>query len=243
MSNMQTRCSIAAVALCAATLSYADTANGPDPYADGFGFDTPAEAGWGWGRYDTGSIYAEWDTFAGSGTGTAPDVGVSGTPLATLGWNAGTFAASSGNLYNFTGLERFQVNIDGSSGSAVGPVVVGLQVETWGINIGHDSSNSLIPGSILLNGHAPDSAAVTYFDDAHPSSFGETALYQNLFLWSLDGPVDNYVFDLAGGPHLSLAQLAVDIGNPAPVPVPAAAWLLGSGLAGLTLRRRSSAHG
>lgn len=53
--------------LLAASPAFADFTNGPDPYAAGYGFDTPTEASWGgWNRGDANTIYAEWDTFVDS---------------------------------------------------------------------------------------------------------------------------------------------------------------------------------
>ncbi|MEM7564072.1 MAG: VPLPA-CTERM sorting domain-containing protein, partial [Pseudomonadota bacterium] len=217
----------------------ADLTNGPDPYAAGFGFDTPTEAGWGWDRGDAGTIYAEWEHWAGASNPTAPDVGVSGTPSATFGWNPGTFPASSGNLYSFSGTEIFDIDIDGSNGPSSGPVLVTLQTETWGNDIGYDNVGNPIPGSILLNGAGPTSTTVTYLDPAYSSSFGPVALTQTLFTWALGSSASNYDFDLAGGPHMSFAQVAVDVGA---VPIPAAALLFISGVLGLfgVSRRRQA---
>jgi hypothetical protein len=219
----------------------ADTANGPDPYAAGFGFDTPAEASWGgWTRGDAGTVYAEWDAFSDASYGTAtdrtaaPTLGSSGATDAYLGWNAGTFAAGTGNLYNFSAAEIFQANVTGSvTGS---PVRAVLQVEGWG--------TELNPAAFLLNGTAPTSSNVTYTDPAFPSSFGVVTLTQQLLYWDLPSAPAAYQFDFAtAGPHLSLAQVAVDIG-PSPVPLPAAVWLFGSALAGMGIvgRRKEQAR-
>lgn len=224
--------------LASSGLALADTANGPDPYAAGFGFDAPSEASWGgWTRGDAGTIYAEWDNFtdasygAGNDRTAAPTLGSSGTTEAYLSWNAGTFAAGTGNLYNFGTAEIFQANVTGTvTGS---PVRAVLQVEGWG--------TELVPASFLLNGAAPTSGATTYSDPAFPSSFGVVTLFQQYLYWDLASAPASYQFDFASaGPHLSLAQVAVDIGAVAPVPVPAAVWLFGSALAGLGVigRRR-----
>ncbi|WP_446810655.1 hypothetical protein ACH50O_03495 [Methylomonas sp. 2BW1-5-20] len=87
-------------------IAAADLTNGPDPYATGYGFDTPTEAAWGgWNRGDAGTLYAEWDSFVDSsypGTRTAaPDIGSAGTSNAYLGWNAGTFVSRLGQFVQF----------------------------------------------------------------------------------------------------------------------------------------------
>jgi hypothetical protein len=235
--------SVSAIALAFSSLATADFTNGPNPYDPGFGFDTPDQAGWGWSRGDAGTIYAEWEDFTGQSSGMAPDIGISGTSSANLTWNPGTFAASTGNLYNFGAVQIFGITIDGNDGPAAGPITVGLQVEAWGNNVGYDNTGNAIPGSILLNGISPDTRTVAYFDPDFNSSFGPVELFQNLFTWTIDAPADDYLFQMAGGPHLSFSQVAVDIGTPAAVPLPAAAWLFGSaalGLIGIGRRRRAA---
>jgi len=221
--------------LAVSTLASADITNGPNPYAAGFGFDTPAEAAWGgWNRGDAGTIYAEWDTFVDNsyaGTRTAaPDIGQSGAGNVNLSWNAGTFAAGSGNLYSFSVPETFTASLTATAGSE--PVRAVLQFETWGVQMDYSA--------ILLNGLAPTYSAQTFYDAAYASSFGAVELVQHLVYWDLEQAAAQYLFSFGSAEHsMSLAQVAVDIG-PAPVPLPTAAWLLGSGLLGLTgLSRRS----
>ena len=225
----------------------ADFANGPNPYAAGFGFDRPNEPGasangWGgWSRGDSGTIYAEWDQFTGAPNPAPVDVGSSGTSSATLGWNAGTFAAGSGNLYNFSGTEIFDIAVAAGPANPSGSFQVALQTETWGIVLEEDNEgNPLSP--VTLDGVQWDQKIVTYEDPTYPSTFGPVLLQEALFLWTLDELPGDGVFDfhLETGPHSSFAQAAVDIG-PAPVPVPAAVWLFGSGLLGMLgiARRRT----
>jgi hypothetical protein len=116
-------------------------------------------------------------------------------------------------------------------------VTVALQVEAWGRNIGTDNLGNAVADPVLLNGEAPHSATVTYYEPDYASSFGPVELFQNLYLWQLAEPAALYGFDLKGGPHLSFAQAAVDVG---PVPLPGAVWLMGGALlalAGLGRRR------
>jgi hypothetical protein len=230
----------ASLLLTSSGLVQADGVNGPNPYAAGYGFDTPSEANWGgWNRGDAGTIYAEWDSFSDASHGTAtdrtaaPGVGSSGATGPYLSWNAGTFAAGSGNLYSFSVPEVFQVNLSGTTGSA--PLRVALQVEDWGTPL--DTAN------VRLNGVAPTSSRVTYFESPYVSSFGPVDLNQRLFLWDLPSASTSFQFDFSSVEHsLSLAQVAVDIGSVpvSAVPVPAAVWLFGSALAGMGIigRRR-----
>lgn len=242
MLIIRTSATVLAALLAASGIARADQATGPDPYASGFGFDQPNDPGasaWGgWSRGALGTIWAEWDQFTISPNPQGPGVGSSGTSSATLGWNPGTFVAGSGNLYNFGGVEIFTVNLDGAAGPASGPVMVALQTETWGTPLGFDSLGAALP-TVTLNGVQWDTKTITHQDPAFASVFGEVLLEHLLFTWILDAPAASYSFVLQGGPHLSLTQLAVDVG-PAPVPLPAAAWLLGSalvGVAGIARRR------
>jgi hypothetical protein len=226
--------------LAMSSMASADITHGPNPYAAGFGFDTPSEAAWGgWTRGDAGTLYAEWDTFVDAtypGIRTAaPDIGQFGTSNANIAWNAGTFAAGSGNLYSFSVPQVYKASLSGTT--VTGPLRVALQFETSGEEMDYNS--------IFLNGAAPSYADTSYFQANYASSFGPVNLIQYLAIWDLPTTAASYVFDFKSGPHSSLAQVAIDIGPAtqatAPVPLPAAAWLLGSGLLGLIgmSRRRS----
>ncbi|OAI28562.1 hypothetical protein [Methylomonas koyamae] len=219
--------------MAASGIARADLTNGPDPYAAGKGFDAPHEAAWGgWNRGDTGTLYAEWDTFVDSsyaGTRTAaPDVGSAGASDAYLSWNSGTFAAGSGNLYSFSVIEQFAANIAGSVAS--GPLRAVLQFETVGTLADY--------ASILLNGIAPTFTSQTFYDSSYPSSFGNVPLEHYLAYWDLPEAAASYQFTFSSAEHsLSLGQVALDIGpNSAPVsgvPLPAAVWMFGAGLMAL----------
>ncbi len=223
-------------------MASADINNGPDPYAPGYGFDTPTEAGWGgWNRGDAGTVYAEFDVFADNSYGTASDrtskadIGSYGTTDAHIGWNNGTFTTGSKNLYSFSVVSDFNIDLTASS-SLSGPLRVVFQTEEWGM--------PLDTGSVLLNGLAPTLSSVSYTDPAYPSSFGEVTLTQRLFYWDLASATDVFHFDFTGSDHsMSFTQAAIDIG-PAPVPLPAAVWMFGAGLMSLlgVTRRKASAE-
>jgi len=226
-----------AAALIAASPAFADLTNGPDPYASGLGFDKPQEASWGsWTRGAGNSIYAEWDTYldatyAGVRTA-APDVGSYNATDVNIGWNSGTFAASSGNLYSFTVTEVFNVNLKNTT--LTGPVRIALQTETWGTDI--------IPSSVLLNGVAT-TGTITYTDPEYPTTQGDVQLNQRLFVWNLAVAPTSYKFDFSSAMHSSLAQVSVDIGQVTAVPEPGewAMMLAGLGAIGVIARRRRKA--
>lgn len=206
--------------LAAAGPLFADTSTGPDPYATGYGFTTPELADWGgWRRGDAGTLYAEWDVFDDQSHGeatdrsAAPDLGSAGLSSAWLGWNAGTFATGSGNLYSFSVPEAFSVELAGTLPAA--PVRVALQVETQG--------HVLNPDSFTLNGALPDRNERTYRDEAYPSPMGPTDLVHRLLVWELPAPPDSFAFSFAFAsdePHLSLTQVAVDVGSVEPTETP-----------------------
>ncbi len=226
----------AALALVASvTAAQADTVNNPDPYAAGYGFDTPNTATtWGgWTRGDANTLYAEWDTFidasyAGSRTA-APDAGSANISDAFISWNSGVFATGTGNLYSFSVNENYGLSLTGTvSGSAI---QVALQVEVWGVNL----------SSITLNGLTPTTQTVTYSGTVQ-ASVGESAVYQNLYVWTLDAGTTAYNFNFAAPVHASLTQVAVDIGTVAAVPEASslALVLAGLGAVGTVVRRRRS---
>lgn len=207
----------------------ADLRGGPNPYDNGYGFDLPSEAAWGgWTRGAAGTLYAEWDVLSDKSHGAAddrsaaPDVGLSGATSAWLGWNAGTFATGSGNLYNFTTPESFSVELAGTLPAT--PIRVALQVESQGQPLDTDG--------FTLNDAKPNQNTQTYRDAAFPSPQGPTDLVHRLLVWELPAPPAGFVFRFGSkGPHVSLTQVAVDIGpqapaqpdpNPDPTPQPSA---------------------
>ena len=211
----------------------ADRLNGPDPYAPGYGFDRPEEAEWGgWTRGAAGTLYAEWDVFRDDSHGAAkdrsaaPDVGSSGTTSAWLGWNAGTFITGTLNLYSFTVPETFDVHVAGTAAGA--PLRVALQVES---QEEQGQGVALDPSSFLLNGAKPRELAQTFRKDGVASPVGPVQLVQRRVLWDVPVPPadGDFVFAFSSkGPHLSLTQVAVDIGpppeaSPPPAPTPPAA--------------------
>ncbi|SFW15521.1 PEP-CTERM sorting domain-containing protein [Nitrosovibrio sp. Nv17] len=249
-----------AAGLVLAGPALADYGNGPDPYAPGYGFDTPTEASWGgWTRGDAGTVYAEWDSFTGGSAGTGSreaDYGFLGANTATLSWN-NAFVAGSGNLYAFSGtVQSYTINVTPTTAFS-GPVTVALQFETWGTPIDYNSVklNGLAPSNVGTGPTPPPPGEgfpsnpvwidipgdVTYFGPTS-SSIGAVDLSQYLAVWTLDSAPASFDFAFNSTyVHQSFAQVAVDIAA-APIPEPGewAMLLAGLGLMGAIVRRRNT---
>jgi hypothetical protein len=212
-------------------LAIADIANSPNPYDAGYGFDTPTEASWGgWTRGDTSTLYAEWDTISDASYGNsddrtaAPDMGIHNVADAYLSWNPGVFSTSTGNLISATVEQDFNIHISPVS-LLSSPLIVALQVETWGLE----------PDAPLLNGLAASSWTKTFTG----TSVTDNDLNQYLGLWHFVSTVTDFQFNLTSQMFVSLAQVAVDIAQ-VPEPHILAIILLGLVLMGLMIRYCSS---
>ncbi len=195
-------------------------------------FDSPSSNsnGWGpWTRGDAGTMYAEWDFFENPfAPDSTPDVGSFNTTSSIVSVTAGTpIPVGSGNLYSPTSVLGFSLLMEGQE--PAGPTQVALQLASAGTEF--DYSN------ITLNGMAPTQARVELSRVAIPG-LGDNV--ESLLLWDLMTNAGSYLFEFtAAGSSLSLSNIAADIG--APVPLPAAGWLLLSGLVSIgVLGRKKS---
>lgn len=195
----------------AANWAYADTANGFNPYDSGKGFDTPTEAVWGgWSRGEPNTLYAEWDTFVDASYGTdtdrnaAPDVSKNNASSIHLSWSVGSFPAATGNLYSFSVPQSYQIKASASTSNL--PIRAVLQVETTGVQLDYQK--------VTLNDLAPTMHSITHQDPNFVSPAGKTDLVHSLYYWDLQAPAADYQFNFNGPAHVSLTQVAVDIGQP-----------------------------
>lgn len=213
-------------------------------------FQDPSTADWGgWTRGSAGSLYAGWDVFTddgnpaaildttpdvqanvliGGGTGSGGAFTAFGPGLASVAeaGTPGTMILGSGNIYNFAAATAYTVSLDGHAAAGQAHRVA-LQVRTVGMELDY--------GSVMLNGVA--GTRVELHSEAAGGGPG-AVLIDNLFLWNLGDGLASYDISFAApGPHVSLDALTVDV---APVPLPAAAWLFGSALAGLVVARRKA---
>lgn len=244
-------------ALCCALLS--------EPgHAAAIAFQDPATANWGgWSRGQTGSVSVAWEKFDScvmNGVCVAlpdrsPDVGNLGTVpgrSVIIPNNPGAFITGSGlggNIYSFGDIPDFDVIIQPAAThlppvGKIGYVTVALQLAILGVDL-NDST-------VKLNGLTYSSKTVLKQKTTTAGQGGIDNEY--LYLWAnlVASPV--YVFDFtAARSSLSLDHVAIDVGpyrlvqtppiTPIPpvgqVPLPAAGWLLISGLGLLGSFRRT----
>jgi hypothetical protein len=209
-------------------------------------FQDPSTATWGgWTRGTSGTLYAGWNVFAdetpagGIIVDSTPDVpantliGGATTPggptftsfgdssFTVTELSGASFVTGGGNIYSVAAANSFTLAFQ-NRGEL--PFRVALQTRTLG--------TALDPASILLNGVAPD--ARQELGRVTLGGFGGTQL-DNLFVWNVASGRDLTLAFAAAASHMSLDALTLDA---APVPVPAAVWLLGSALLGLGSRAR-----
>jgi len=198
-------------------------------------FQTPDSNtnGWGgWTRGDVGTLYAEWDNFNTYPTDSTPDVGSFNTTSSSITETTGAAFITNGgfgNIYSPTVATDFDIFINGALAS--GPVQVAVQLFTIGAEY----------GLFQLNGQSADSVIETRRESI--VAFGQpTFSVDTLLLWNLtDIPASGFNFDLsAAASSMSLAGISFDIGSTAPVPLPAAAWMLLSGILGMGFFGRRS---
>lgn len=211
-------------------------------------FVDPQSSPWGgWSRSDAGAAYAGWNFFAdetapgGVITDSTPDLSAntllgggagSGPNLASIGFSAaqvtettgGAFVTGGGNIYSPSVATDFDITLNLSNALA-GPVRVALQTRTLGSELDY--------AGVRVNGVAAD--AITELERITLGGFGGDQV-DTLFVWTLAAGVSSLAFDVtAAESSVSFDALTVDV---APVPLPAAAWLLGCALVPLARRVR-----
>lgn len=202
----------------------------------------------GWSRGTAGTLYAGWNVFSdetppggiivdstpelaanvligGATTPGGPTFGRFGdSDFRVTETSGGSFVTGGGNIYSLSVASRFTLDFQNRGDL---PLTVALQTRTQG--------TELDPASILLNGVAPD----RHSELARLSlgGFGG-AQVDNLFVWNWVTGRDLTLAFAAASSHLSMDALTLDA---APVPLPAAVWLLGSAIAGMSAvsRRRA----
>ena len=186
-----------------------------------------------WTRGTTpGSLYAEWNSFGTSGgfqQSTTPDVANFGGGAYQLSELTGTAILTGGNIYSFSAPTALELTV-GNVPS--GPTDVYLRLASTG---NFDSTLNQAFTNFELNG-----IAGTYqelFNEVGDFGGDESVEAEALISWTNVPTASLFTLTWdAIGPHVSLDQLSLDVG--APVPVPAAAYLMASGLIGLAAMAR-----
>lgn len=197
----------------------------------------------GWTRGSTvGTHYAEWNIFnddipGGNIQDTSPDVSLFGGGTYQVAETTGAvFLTSGGNIYSPNAAPAFDFTAGNLGGNPTDTRDVYLRLGSLG------NSTGIPPQSytnLLLNGMP---GAYTYlFNNPFPGLGDEV---EALVFW--DNVPNASLFTLtwnAIGTSVSLDQLSLDVGPVAPVPLPAAAYLMASGIAGIAAlaRRKKTA--
>lgn len=192
------------------------------------GFKTPTELGYQWSRGDINSLYAEWDNFTKDGK---PDVDSKETYDSVFNYSSPVVITSTKNLYSTAASDvaTYEINVDAINLEAGNKTVL-LQLKTLG--------NNIDANSFEIIDYDKDNIAYS------PNSVKKFAGTNGSNLWLLTWNVGNIAeyegtFAIIGKSeaHTSVTNAAVDVAVNE-VPLPAAAWLFGSALAGLMIKRK-----
>ncbi len=184
-------------------------------------------------RATPGTLYAEWNSFASTTGNTTPDVGNFGGGTYNLSETTGTSFLSGGNIYSFSTPTAFEFNVGNVPG---GTTNVYLRLASLG---NYDNTLQSAFTNFTLNGIT---STYTELFKEIGNFGGETSVETEGIVSWLNVP--NSSSFLLGwnaiGSSVSLDQLSLDVspGGVAPVPLPAAAYLMGSGLMGIAAMAR-----
>ncbi|BCA56669.1 hypothetical protein W02_38090 [Nitrospira sp. KM1] len=199
-----------------------------------------------WTRQSTpGSLYAEWNSFSND-AGTAANIVATNPDVANFG--GGTYNLSengsggtafivggtAGNIYSFAAPTAFDFTVGNVAG---GPRDVYMRIGSVG---NFDTTLNRSFTNFTLNG-----VAGTYqelFNQAAGGAMGGNEV-EAVVSWLNVAPASSFLLNWnAIGSSVSLDQLSLDVG-PTPVPLPAAIYLMGSGLVGIAAMARRRLQG
>ncbi len=217
--------------LISSLLAILPTLAAPLAVADVVGVQLPLD----WTRGDSGTAFAEFDSFAGfvGGIGQVAATAQAGFTSAQL--------AQSGSIVTPGGVtaggDRLYVHSYSSSWSLTG--TVGFDITRAILQVKESTGSGTLAYTATLAGFAPSSVSVYSDGGSTPDSITR-------YVWdlsSIGAVLTNPAINLSGPgfTFISFDSFSLDLASAAPVPLPAAAWLLGGGLAVLNARRRRSA--
>lgn len=193
---------------------------------------TPA----GWTRGSTvGSHYAEWNIFSNENgmnvLDTTPDVSLFGGGAYRLEETNGVgIITGSSNIYSFAGPQAFTLTANGLGGAPSNTRDVYLRFASVG---NFDPATSRSYSNFTLNG-----IGGVYMELFKAGATQGTEV-EAVLSWTNVSNALPLTFAWTGfAPHISLDQLSLDVGPVAPVPLPAAAYLMASGIAGIAALAR-----
>jgi hypothetical protein len=159
---------------------------------------------YGWSRGDADSTYFEWDVFVSVGGGNDPDVGQFPDPLPgdwispdVIETSGNGLVTGSGNIYSPFGPINVEVTVP-NYGHGQGETTLLLQVRAQGTELDYEN--------VTLGGTAPDEVI-----ELERSQSDMGWLVDTLFVFSVDGNEDQYVFTVPTvEAHCSVDRIAVD---------------------------------
>jgi len=194
----------------------------------------------GWTRGSTpGSLFAEWNFFNNDGGGanivdTTPDVGNFGGGTYNLKETTGAAFLTGGNIYSFAAPTAFELTVGNVGGGASDVRNVYLRLGSLG---NYDSTLKSAFTNFQLNG-----ITGTYqelFNEIGDFGGQASVETEGIVSWLNVPNTSSFLLKWnAIGSSVSLDQLSLDVGPVAPVPLPAAAYLMGSGLMGIAAMAR-----
>ena len=198
----------------------------------------------GWTRGATpGSLYSEWNFFnddipAGNGRiqDTSPEVANFGGGTYQVAETTGAaFLTSGGNIYSPVAPTAFEFTVGNVAGGLRDVYLRLASVGNFNPTVNGSFTNFQLNG---ING-----VYSLLHNEAIVGGFGGNEVEGLVSFLGVPGAASFLLTWNAVGSSVSLDQLSLDVGSVAPVPLPAAVYLMGSGLAGIAAmaRRRQRA--
>jgi len=178
-----------------------------------------------------------------TGTGISIDrvVGINTTQGVLQAVSNGFMSFTTGNLLNFStsgGVSTWTFDKGGSITLTGGISNLGI---ANGSTLFTGTFTDIVVISVPVYGSMKFHTAVAAFGDVKNSTLATYYGFADGLKWAGNFNISYYATQQAGGALQSTQVLTGDITN-TPVPIPAAAWLLGSGLLGLVALRRKRAN-
>lgn len=176
-------------------------------------FQDPATAAWGgWDRGDAETSHGHWDVFEGTGTfdfDSSPDIAdLNNASTTVFANNPGAFITGTNNVYSFSDVPDWSVEIVPGYTLSAGTVTIVLQLRVLGRELDFDTVNL----GLTDNTANYTSAEQLFLGDAG-GPFGGSA-EEAIFIWENVPVAPSYALNfLSQDTSLSLDDLVFDIGG------------------------------